>query len=250
MRDFLHGVVVASLGFLSLSAIASNLDSQSRSLLQVSTAVWASLNSQQRDLVSAQYIVEVAEAGRFAKIVNVQGVNESTPGTTGGANLGSALGQAQYIDKANWSNYSARSQIGAGLVGAIIGSALDAPARAMHRIVYTLRSPDGTVSIVEKVSQSPIYVAPGLCVDTLSFSPVRDSMCEDGMPPEIRAILGQTEKPAPPPIVKIAPDPPSVPATPHPAAIPSGNLILCRFGSTSSVATSAEKCMRAGGTVQ
>lgn len=241
--------VIAVLGLLTLNAVASNLE-QNRPLIRVTNGAWATLNQQQRDLVTSRYAIEVADKGRFAKIINVQGVNESTPGTTGGAQLGGGFGQAQYIDKANWSNYSARSQLGAGLVGALLGSALDAPARTMHRIVYTLKSSDGAISVVEKVSQSPIYVAPGLCVDTTSFTPVNDGLCEDVLPPEILSVIGQAENLTAPKLRGSSSVPLPASASPVPPTIPSGDAVLCRLGSTSSVSTTAEKCLQAGGTIQ
>jgi len=241
--------IIAVLGSLTLNAVASNLEPQNRSLIRVTNGAWATLNQQQRDLATTRYAIEVTDKGRFAKIINVQGVNESTSGTTAGAQLGSAFGQAQYIDKANWNNYSARSQLGAGLVGALLGSALDAPARTTHRIVYTLKSSDGTISVAEKVSQSPIYVAPGLCVDTASFTPVKDGLCEDVLPPEILSVIGQAENLTAPKLSGSSNTPLPVSASPLPPTIPSGDIVLCRLGSTSSVPTTAEKCLQAGGTI-
>jgi len=241
---------IAVLWPLAFNAVASNLDPQNHSLI-VTNGAWAALNQQQRDLVSTRYAVEVADKGRFAKIINVQGVNESTPGTTGGAQLGGAFGQAQYIDNANWSNYSARNQLGAGIVGALLGSTLDAPARTMHRIVYTLKSSDGSVSVIEKVSQSPIYVAPGLCVDTASFKPVSDGLCEDVLPPEIRSVIGQADNPTTSKTGGQSGTSLPVPSKPAaPQAIPRGEVVLCRLGSTSSVSTTVEKCLQAGGAIQ
>ncbi len=242
-------VVLAVLGSLTFNAIASGPDEKNHSLV-VTNGVWATLTQQQRDLVSSRYAIEVTDKGRFAKIINVQGVNESTPGTSGGAQLGGAFGQAQYLDNANWHNYSARNQLGAGIIGALLGSALDAPARTVYRIVYTLKNSDGTVNVIEKVSQSPIYVAPGLCVDTASFTPVRDSMCEDVLPPEILSLFGQAESSIAAKTAGSSSTPLSAPAKPAPSSIPSGNVVLCRLGNTASVPTTAEKCLHAGGTIQ
>lgn len=243
-----EAVAAAVLWHLAFNVAASNLDSQNSSLI-VTNGVWAKLSQQQRDLVSTRYAVEVADIGRFAKIINVQGINESTQGTAGGAQLGAAFGQAQYIDKANWNNYSARSQLGAGLVGALLGSALDAPARTMYRIVYTLKRSDGSVNVIEKVSPSPIYIASGLCIDTVSFKPVNDSLCEDTLPPEIRTIIGLAENPPTPKAGEASSLLMPAPATPVPQA-PLGGVVFCRLGSTSSVPTTAEKCLQAGGNIQ
>ena len=226
-----------------------------RRLLSVSATSWSSLTQQQRDSVSTQYVVEVAEHGRYAKIVHVQSINESTSGSVAGTQLGNAVGQAQYIDKSNWSNYSAKRQIGAGILGAVIGSMLDAPPQIAHRLVYTLRSSDGSVRVLEKVSQSQIYNAPGLCIDTVLFVPASDDHCENIWPVEIRAIVGappaaETRSTATPAGVgQLAPTP-SVAQPATSPAISRDDIVYCRLGSTAVVSTTAVKCLQAGGTIQ
>lgn len=175
---------------------------QSCPRITVPDATWGALNSEQRDRVTARFAVSVAEKGRFAKIVHVQSINESTAGTTAGAELGSSFGQARYIDRSNWQNYSATGQLGAGILGAVIGSMVDSPARNAYRLIYTLKSADGSVQTVQRVSASPIYVAPGLCVDMASFTPTRDDYCEEGWTLEIRSVLASSPT-APAPTVSM-----------------------------------------------
>ena len=249
------------LGGVAVFGLSASARAQPSALppLTLSASTWESLDLQQRDVVLARYAVEVADKARFARIVNVQGVNESSPGTTAGAELGSLVGQTRYIDTTNWRNYSATNQLAAGVIGALIGAMLDAPARTSYRLVYTLKSADGSVRVTERVSPSPIYVAPGLCVDTSAFTPAADHLCGDGWPPELLSTLGRlphaasSVAPAAPPVAnlpmeQIAPPPFRAP-TPAPNAL-AGETILCKFGPTSAIPTSVEKCLNAGGTVQ
>ena len=226
-----------------------------RRSLSVSDGVWSTLTFSQKGLVSAHYAVEVSEKGRYARLVYVQPVNESTAGTTAGTQLGSALGQAQYIDKSNWNNYSARGQLGAALLGGLIGSTLDARPQSAYRLVYTLRANDGSIRVVERVSESQIHIAPGLCIDTAEFVPVKDEFCENAWPQEIRAILGVSESesqiPTQLPTVKPVATPSIGTSQQSPTApISKDDLVYCRLGPTSTAQTSAMKCLQAGGTIQ
>lgn len=226
-----------------------------RPLLSVPFAVWHSLKSGERDQLATKFVVEIASKDRFARIVYVQGVNESMPGTTTGAELGSLLGQAQYIDKSNWRNYSAKNQIGAAILGSLIGSALDSPPRASFRQVYTVKSADGSISTIERVSPSPIHAAPGLCVDTASFAPVRDQYCDGGLIDEVSTALKDSAAPPErvprPSAMSVTPQASSAePAVAAPLAAKSQELIVCRLGATASTQTTQQKCSAAGGVVQ
>jgi len=97
------------------------------------------------------------EADRvFGIVVDVQTQNESTYNTGAGASLGSAAAQAAYIDGTRsrslqtW-NYSAKKQLGAALLGAFLGAALDTPTQISHRVRYSVKTPDGTLHTVDKV---------------------------------------------------------------------------------------------------
>ena len=222
--------------------------------LNVSHDVWATLTIAHRNSVTSRYTVEVSEKGRFARIVYVQPVNESTAGTNAGAQLGSALGQAQYIDKSSWSNYSARGQLGAAILGGLLGSALDARPQTVYRLVYTLKSGDGSIRVVERVSGSQIHIAPGLCIDTTVFTPVSDELCGIAWPEEIRAVLesagGSGQAPSrSSPGQAISTQSSASTQQPPITLISRDDLIYCRFGPTSTVQTSAVKCLQAGGTI-
>jgi hypothetical protein len=222
-----------------------------RAPLTVPYAAWQSLNQAQRDLLTAKFVVEVAEKDRFARIVYVQGVNESTPATSTGAQLGSLYGQAQYIDKSNWRNYSAKGQLGAAILGGLIGSTLDSPARASFRQVYTLKASDGSITTMERISTSPIYVAPGLCVDTTSFTPVRDELCDGGLTEETRGAIATATSGPPDSATSKSEDGRADPiAAQHAATATGETYVMCRMGATANIQTTAQRCIAAGGSIQ
>lgn len=101
----------------------------------------------------------------YAKVLNVQIRNESTGATTGGAQLGSTLGQTNYIDSSNFKTYSASSQVGAGLLGAIVGSMLDAPSVTKYKLTYLLQMANGDVKNFEKTQSTETHIPAGVCVE-------------------------------------------------------------------------------------
>src|SRR5262249_26336173 len=133
----------------------------------------------------------------------------------------------------------------AGVIGGLVGSLLNTPAQATYRHVYTLKAANGDVSTVEKVTESPIYVPTGLCVETSSLTPVNDNLCERGLPSELAAFLGAQSGNSTESIAKKE--------TTAPVSAPvvaQGELVACRLGTTSNIQTTAEKCKQAGGTLR
>ena len=108
---------------------------------------------------------ELREKTFYATIVNAQVVNLSTGATITGAQLGGVLGQANYIDSSNFKNYSAMSQVGAGLLGAIVGSMLDAPSVTKYKLTYLLQMANGDVKNFEKTQSTETHIPAGVCVE-------------------------------------------------------------------------------------
>lgn len=105
---------------------------------------------------------------RTGIIVSAQVANESHVNTGTGASLGAAYGQAQYIDNANWRNYSATKQLGAGLAGAVIGGILmDKPSKPSYRSTYFVKLHSGDIKQVEVVSDKATHYPEGVCVEAL-----------------------------------------------------------------------------------
>ena len=135
-------------------------------LLKVAQPVWAGLAQHERDAVQQRYLIEVASPESFGIIVDNQGVDESTPGSNAGSNLGMAVGNAAYIDKAfRDGSYSAKGQLGAMLLGGLVGAALDRPQVSRFHYRYTVRMGDGNIQYIDEVSQDPFRHPVGVCVN-------------------------------------------------------------------------------------
>ena len=99
-------------------------------------------------------------------IINVQTANESHINNGAGAQMGAAVGQAQYVDNANWKNYSATKQLGAGLAGAVIGAMLlDQPSAPSYKATYFIQSLSGNINQIDITSSSPVHLPEGSCVE-------------------------------------------------------------------------------------
>lgn len=103
---------------------------------------------------------------RTGIIISVQVSDKSHINNGSGANLGAAIGQANYIDNANWRNYSATKQLGAGLVGAMIGGiAMDRPSKVSYQTTYFVKLLSGEIKQVAVTSSSATHFPEGICVE-------------------------------------------------------------------------------------
>lgn len=149
------------LAFFSSWAVASG------TLVYVSDKVWRQLTEEDKKLIQANHIVSIVDSKSFGKILNAQGLNQSTQATQGGALLGEAIASAQYVDRSfqsSFDDYSAMGHLGAVLLGGLIGSTLDAPATSKYLFRYTVENGDGDVVIHDINSTEPFHLSPGLCV--------------------------------------------------------------------------------------
>ena len=101
----------------------------------------------------------------YGRISDIQFENKShiNPGTS--ANLGALAGQAIYIDNTSWRNYSGLNQIGAGLLGAMIGSSLDQPTSIQYQRTYWVTLNSGETIPVSSLVPDQTHIPRGVCVE-------------------------------------------------------------------------------------
>lgn len=150
----------------------------SQQLIRISQPAWLALAPQERGRIQKKYIVELAEQDAFGIIIDNQGINESTSGTIGGANLGSAVANASYLDSAIRSgNYSARSQLAAGILGAILGSALDSGPNAQYRYRYAVKLGSGNIQYFDETKKDSFRHPIGVCVSVPNIALIEQHLC-------------------------------------------------------------------------
>ena len=122
-------------------------------VIKVSQFAWSALTSPERDLIQKSFVVSVVPQESFGLIIDNQGVNESTSGTSGGAALGGAIANATYVDKAlRGGNYSAVNQLAVGVLGAMLGSTLDSRAKTQFHYRYAVKFSTGNIQYFDEVS--------------------------------------------------------------------------------------------------
>lgn len=142
------------------------------------SSVWDGLAQAERDRLRLQYETQVLRADAYGAIVDVQGVDRSTPGTTAGAHLGGAIAGAAYLDRGlRGGNYSVGGALAATLLGAAIGSAADRRPQSRFQFRYTVRQGDGEMRYVDEYTATPFRHSPGLCVRVPELTQVGQHVC-------------------------------------------------------------------------
>lgn len=151
-----------------------------RPSLQLSRLVWDDLAAPERQLLEANYSIDYFAAAEFGTIVDVQGVDESTPGTHAGAAIGSAVASAAYIDRAirGGHSYSVGVNLAVGILGAVLGSLADKPAVTQFQFRYTVKKGDGELDYIHQVQESAFRSSPGTCVLLPTLQAATQQLCE------------------------------------------------------------------------
>ena len=121
--------------------------------------------------ISERNLVNIIPSNTAGIIIDAQTINESTPGTTAGSQLGAAYGSALYVDRAfrgpNY-NYSATQNVSAALLGAIVGGMADQRPQARFHTRYTLRTLDGQIRYQDEVKADSFRHSVGICVTLIT----------------------------------------------------------------------------------
>lgn len=151
-------------------------------ILLVNEAVFIQLSSDDQDKIRIGHpSMQVVPMQLTGTLVSHQVVDTSKPGTTVGSQLGSAIAQAAYIDQARLGNYSAVSQIGVGLVGALVGSSLDQSTQKGYLINYGIKLIDGSVKAILTRSADGIAAPVGQCVFVDDATEAPPYLCADNL---------------------------------------------------------------------
>lgn len=148
---------------LILAVFASN--AKALPMLGVSESAWGNLAKREQAEIQRSYIIEVFRDDSFGIIIDNQGVDRSTPGNASGTILGGAIADAAYLDRAfGGGSYSAKTHLGATLLGGLIGSTLNQTAQQQYQFRYTIKLQNGNVVYRDILSPVPFRHTAGLCV--------------------------------------------------------------------------------------
>lgn len=245
------------LALVTLLLLAKTVAAQS--LISVSEFAWLGLLSTERTAIQSNYVVSLVEQNSVGVIIDNQGVNESTGGTTGGAQLGGAVANAAYIDKAiRGGNYSATNQLAVGILGAVLGSSLDSNANAKFHYRYAVKFGSGDIKYFDEIKGDAFRHPVGVCVSVPNIALIDQQLCNQTAA-SLRSLYLATSAATP-----VTPPSKSQPAESQHAApgatllqIPASGIpgsvgvsspqVNCKLGNIAPVRTSAKKCQLING---
>jgi hypothetical protein len=150
---------------------------------KISKQLWNEFNKNEQILLLKKYpSIEIIPSENIGLIQSAQVANRSTQSTNGGAILGSAIGQAAYIDRSfsgSSNNYSATTHLGVGILGGMLGSALDQKAETKFVINYGVKTLDGQIHEIRIDSLDEFTKPIGQCVHIPNLEPASSLLCND-----------------------------------------------------------------------
>ena len=230
--------------FIGVLILLFSMSAPAQQLIKVSQSAWLELTSTERELIQKKHIVDLLDQDAFGVILDNQGVNESTSGTTLGANLGGSIANAAYIDNAiKGGNYSAKNQLAIGIIGAIVGSTLDRRPNAQYHYRYVVKLNSGNIKYIDEVTSDPFRHPVSICVSVPNITLINQQLCTQSAAIMRSMYLDSSAIKVP---VAISLEP--VTRSENAALILSSDagalqpLINCKLGTLAPVKTSAEKC--------
>lgn len=151
-----------------------------KSILHLSKIHWDLLTETEQEQLSYRFSIQTHESDRYGVITDVQTVDQSTAGTSGGAALGGAVASAAYIDRAfrGGNSYSAGANLAIGILGAILGSAaLDSAPVNKFQTRYTVKLADGEVQYFDETKGDAFRHSSGICIHVPELSLAAQGLC-------------------------------------------------------------------------
>ena len=174
--------LITKIFLLVATALSGELAiAQNKTSLTVNQLLWSEFSQSEKATLIAKFQnLELIPTESVGVIQSVQAVNRSTAGTNSGAALGGTLAQTMYIDKVfsgSGNNYSATTQLGAGLLGALLGSSLDSSPTSRFLFNYGIRTLDGQIREVRVESGDEFTRPVGQCVTLPEIAPAPVGHC-------------------------------------------------------------------------
>lgn len=211
--------------------------------LKIVAPVWAALSADERRQIQDGNVVEIVSETSYGVIIDNQAVNESTAGTNGGAVLGGAIAEASYIDKSiKNGNYSAKSQLGIGILGALLGSTLDAKPVSRFHARYAVKLGNGEIFYADEIGGDAFRQPVGICMAVPSMAPIEQRLC--GQTAESVRVTLTVRAPQIPMVTPV-----QIATNTNSAAPSQPSQVNCKFNNLAPVSTTESKCKLIGGIV-
>jgi outer membrane lipoprotein SlyB len=162
----------------SPSAKKSTTEISTKNIALIIKSIWEKLQESERNFISSNFDVKILPLDSFGVITDVQGADQSTPGTNAGAALGGAVASAAYLDRGlRGHHYSAGSALAIGLLGAALGSSMDSGPSSKFQFRYTIKLGDGEIQYFDEIKSTSFRHSIGICVLTPSLTLISQTIC-------------------------------------------------------------------------
>ena len=153
--------------------------SPAKRIAMITRPVWDALSEHERGQIESTHDLHIVEPDHYGVIIDVQGVDQSMPGSNVGASMGGAVASAAYFDHAlRGGNYSAVNQLAIGVLGAALGSGLDSKPTSQFQFRYTIKLGDGEIKYFDEVKSTSFRHSVGVCVTLPSLTLVSQQVCQ------------------------------------------------------------------------
>lgn len=175
-------VAAQAQGAVAVSSSAGSTVASTRPVVKpvflVGRLVWDELLPEERSRIEAVAELRLLEADRYGLVMDVQGADNSTPGTTGGAALGGAAASAMYLDRGiRNNNYSATAGLAIGLLGAALGSSMDSGPTKSFQFRYTVQLGDAEIRYFDESKSTSFRHSVGVCLTVPELTLVSVQVC-------------------------------------------------------------------------
>lgn len=174
---------VEEIGYLapsqkSTSGTEKTAASHTKKPALITKPIWDKLSEAEKISITADYDINILSPDAFGIITDVQGADQSTPGSNAGAALGGAVASAAYIDRGlRGSNYSAGGALAIGLLGAAIGSTMDSGSSSKFQFRYTVKLGDGEIQYFDEIKSTSFRHSVGVCILIPSLDLISQKVC-------------------------------------------------------------------------
>ena len=152
--------------------------SQIKKSALITKSIWEKLSEAEKISITTDYDIKILSPDSFGVITDVQGADQSNPGTNAGAALGGAVASAAYLDRGlRGNNYSAGGALAIGLLGAAIGSTMDSGPSSKFQFRYTVKLGDGEIQYFDEIKSTSFRHSIGVCILVPSLTLISQKIC-------------------------------------------------------------------------
>ena len=152
--------------------------SQIKKSALITKSIWEKLSEAVKISITTDYDIKILSPDSFGVITDVQGADQSNPGTNAGAALGGAVASAAYLDRGlRGNNYSAGGALAIGLLGAAIGSTMDSGPSSKFQFRYTVKLGDGEIQYFDEIKSTSFRHSIGVCILVPSLTLISQKIC-------------------------------------------------------------------------